>query len=157
MTDTAIIGIGNLYRSDDAAGWAVIDSLDGRAPQGIALYKLHPDIGQMLGLFTEHSTLFLIDAWKGPKKGPAFVRFDPMKDGKLLRTSCTSTHGISVKSCIDLAEALSMLPKKIIIYAIRVENTTLSTSMTTEIQKTIEKVASTILEEPEVYQCMKKV
>jgi len=110
-----VIGIGT-RRGDDAAGLAVVESLDrGALPPGTRVSvceRPHPDL---LELLAGADAAVLVDAAHGA--GPrGVVRRAAGHD--LLRADATSSHGFGVAHVLDLAAALDRAPARVDIVAI---------------------------------------
>lgn len=154
MSKIAVIGIGNPYRGDDGAGWAVIDALEGKISPQIKLCKLRGDLGDLLDHFGNYSIIYMIDACTSEASAGSWQRIDALIDPMLLEQPQTSTHGLSISQAISLARALDQLPSKLIIYAIRGEHYHVSNELSPLVAEAVKIVAYNILQED---LCMKKV
>lgn len=121
---TAVIGIGNPLRADDALGLLVArefrrnTALNNQVANRVAVLESNGDPGELLEHFTNFANIYLIDA----------VRSDSIPPGTVIRlegTSCSppysnphSTHAIPLDQIIALASALDQLPQKLVIYGI---------------------------------------
>lgn len=157
MANLAIIGIGNPFRGDDGAGWAVIDALEKKVSGHIPLHKIGGDIVDLLEYFSLYSTLYLIDACSGSAKAGEWQRIDPLTQPLLLDKPQTSTHGLSIAEAISLAKSLNQLPSKLIIYAINGDHYEMSHALSLPVANAIAMVAERILQEEDIRSCMKKV
>lgn len=146
-----VVGIGNPYRGDDAAGWVVIDALAKKALD-IPLIKQRGDVAELLDIFSRFAHVYLVDACIGID---AWQRIDVHQTPLVLENHPTSTHGFSLSQAIALAKNLSMLPKKIIIYAISGEQYAMSDGLSPSTNKMIAEVIDAILKE--IHSCTKKV
>src|SRR3990167_1038643 len=106
MAKISLIGIGNPYRGDDGAGWAVIDAIQGKLGSNIAVSKLRGDIADLLEHFKTHRTVYLVDACEGDAPVGTWQRIDALQDPLQLERTQTSTHGLSLTQAISLGHAL---------------------------------------------------
>jgi hydrogenase maturation protease len=148
MTDPIIIGLGNPYRGDDGAGWAVIDALEGRSGK-IKLRKIQGDIAELLDIFANHSPVYVIDACCMDAPTGIWKRIDARQPLPDLDKAQTSTHGLSLNQAIQLAKSLNQLPTKLIIYAINSDRYNVSSGLSAPVAQTIGIVAQHILDEEE--------
>lgn len=147
MNDILVIGIGNPFRGDDGAGWAVIDALEGKVKAGVKLCKQRGDIAELMDLFEKHSTIYLIDACSMDALPGTWQRLDAHIDPLPPDNPQTSTHGMSISQAIALAKALDQLPAKLIIYAINGDHYHVSSGLSAPVAQTIDIVAQNILNE----------
>lgn len=155
MADIALIGIGNPNRGDDGAGWAVIDRLENRV-EGVALYKLRGEISELLDIFSKYPTVYCIDACVIDAPAGFWERLDANLQPVLLDNPQTSTHGLGLSQAIALARTLDQMPSKLIIYAIKGENYSVSAEASFPVTQSIDVVAEKILDEEDIRACMKK-
>lgn len=154
MVDVVIVGIGNPYRGDDAAGLAVIDSLEGKVNGMIHLSKQNGDIGGLLDIFVRYPKVFIVDAcFSDPSMG-AWMRIDALQQSLPEENAQTSTHGLGLSQAIAFAKNLETLPSKLIVYAIAGENFNMSDALSPKIAKTVDRVVEELLTEEDIYSCM---
>jgi hydrogenase maturation protease len=152
VADIIIIGIGNQFRCDDAAGWAVIDGLTGKVSSSIKLVKLRGDIAELLDLFSQYETVYFVDAVLCKKK--SWQRFDLLTQDITDENPVTSTHGFSVSEAVALAKNLNQLPQKLILYAISGTNFQIGDKLTPTVSECVKQVIIQIVKEVEP--CMNK-
>lgn len=146
MGDVAIGGIGNPYRGDDGAGWAVIDGLKNLP---VKLVKMGGDIAELLDLFAHHQSVYLVDACLGGLPGQ-WKRIDLLKEPLMQETPQTSTHGFTITQALSLAGNLGQLPPKLILYAISIDNYTMSEGLSKSVEEAVKGVIEALLKEEEL-------
>jgi hydrogenase maturation protease len=156
MSNPFVIGLGNPFRGDDGAGWAVIDALKGKVPADVKLCKLSGDIAELIDVFADHSTVYLIDACFTDSLSGSWQRIDARLHPIPLDAPQTSTHGLSVSQAIDLAKAFNQLPEKLIIYAISGDQYNMCSTLSAPVAQVIDIVAQNILNEEDIRTCTKK-
>ena len=157
MNDLAIIGIGNLYRSDDAAGWAVIEGLKDRIVNSIKLLKVRGDAAELLDLFTQYKTVYLVDACQIKAPPGSWQRIDLLIQPIPEENPQTSTHGFGVSQAVALAKTLEQLPAKLILYAICGNDYKIGSALTPSVERSVTRVISEILQEKDIQACMNRV
>jgi hydrogenase maturation protease len=128
-----IVGVGNAYRGDDAAGLLVARRLGGIALEG--------DPSALLDLFHGVSCAVVIDAVRSDAPPGRIHRFDasaaPLPDS--VRSS-SSTHAVGVAEAIELARTLGRLPERLIVYGIEGARFDGGTGVTRAVAEAIDEV-----------------
>jgi len=156
MPSIAIVGIGNIYRGDDAVGWAVIDQLKEKVGAVIQLCKQRGDIAELMEVFAKHPNVYLVDACLSTAPVGSWRRIDAMRQPLPIESSQTSTHGFSISQTVALAKSMNQLPSKLIIYAIIGSNYAMSEALSPLLAQAVNQVAEAILNEEDIRTCMKK-
>lgn len=145
MTKTLIAGIGNPYRGDDGAGWAVIEGLAGMVDPSIKLTKLRGDAAELIDLFSQYRNVYLVDACILSGEPGSWKCLDLHKDSLPEENPQTSTHGFGVAQAIALAKNLGALPEKLVLYAIAGNRYNVSEGLSPPVAKGVEEVTQAIL------------
>lgn len=156
MADIIIVGIGNPYRGDDAAGWAVVDGLKEKLKSGIELMKQRGDIAELIDLFSRYKSVYLVDACNSQLAG-SWQRIDVHQQTIPIENPQTSTHGFSISQAISLAKNLDQLPNKLILYAIYGDHYSVSDTLSPSVARSVDGVINAILNEEEIQSCMNRV
>ena len=146
MADIIVVGIGNPYRGDDAAGWAVIDALEDKVNGArYPCSKQRGDIAELMDIFRIIPSLFgrCLPAQMHLKDpGSASMRCSkplPVENGQ------TSTHGLGVGQAVAFAKNLDQLPAKLIIYAIAGDQFADERGLSPAVAQAVSLVAEAIL------------
>ena len=156
MNEFLVLGIGNPFRGDDGAGWAVIDALEIKTHGKVSLQKSRGDVADLLEIFQSYEKVILVDACQSSHPPGTWTRIDALKEPLPIEKTKTSTHGITISQSIVLAKALGQLPKQLIIYAIEGACFEVTGLLSLPLQKAIEEVAQKIFNEEETKLCMNK-
>ena len=157
MSKIAILGIGNWFRGDDAAGWNVIDALDGKLPSSITLCKARGDLAEILDLFARYSIVFVVDASIAKALEEHWVRIDLHHDPQFAKNNLTSTHGLTIREAVELANTLGEIPSTLILYLIPGENFSISEGLSPSVERAVAQVVRALLNEEEIQACTKEV
>ncbi|MGW2747379.1 hydrogenase maturation protease [Streptomyces sp. NPDC001450] len=124
-----VIGVGNPLRGDDGAGPAVVEALRGRVPDDTVLAVSDGEPGRMLELWRGADAAVVVEA----------LRLDPATPGELHTMTATeaagrarstaSTHALGLGECLALAEALDVLPRKVVVHGVEVADVELGTGL----------------------------
>lgn len=112
-----VIGFGNRFRGDDAAGLRVADRLRERLPDATVLTceRVPEDLFDFWGPTT---TVVLVDAACSVLAPGTVHRFDARAEPLPCELLRVSTHTGGVAQAVELARALSSLPRELVVYGI---------------------------------------
>lgn len=131
-----IIGVGNRFRGDDAAGLAVAGRLRGSLLEG--------DPATLLETWKDCDRVVLIDAVSSGAAPGTIHRFEAEK-GPLPSTLFRgSTHAFGVPDAIELARALKRLPQSLIVYGIEGKNFEAGEELSPEVVRAIDRLVERI-------------
>ena len=114
----SLIGIGNRFRRDDAAGLEVVRRLRLAHPPGVILIEQEGEPGSLIEAWSRVDEALVIDgvssgsAWDAPslrrhRRPPPAEVFNP------------STHAMGLPEAVELARELDRLPGRLIAYGIK--------------------------------------
>ena len=131
-----LIGLGNAWRGDDAAGLAVARRLDGVAHEGDAV--------ALLELWAGASQAVVVDAAASGAAPGTVHRFDGARPlpARTLRSS--STHAFGLADAVELARALGRLPPRLEIYAIEGADFTLGAPLSPAVATAVERLVRSL-------------
>jgi hydrogenase maturation protease len=140
-----VIGVGNEFRRDDAAGPAVVALLAGRVPDGVIL------------TVSDGEPIRLMEAWAGVPLAIVVdaVRAEPAVPGRLHRLVLdnstmelerqTSSHGLGLGDAIGLGRALDRMPGRLIVHAVEAGDLSQGADMTPAVVAAIDALAAGVL------------
>jgi hydrogenase maturation protease len=110
-----VIGVGNSFRCDDAAGLEVARRLE--PLDGAQVHAREGDLAGLVDLWDDAASVIVIDAASSGAPPGTIHRFDAISD-PLPTGLLSSTHAFGVAEAIELARALGRLPASFTVYAI---------------------------------------
>lgn len=141
-----VVGIGNIYRSDDAVGLHVVQRLKKHAPQNVTVLEGDGNGTALMEYWINFHAVILIDAvYSGAVPGiihrfnvhtepiPKFVNF--------------STHSFSIAEAVELARVLNQLPPYFILYGIEGKHFAVGTELSPEVKEAIQDVMLHVLQD----------
>ena len=143
---TVIIGVGNAYSGDDAAGLAAARRLRGVASDRAVILTETGDPARLIEAWKGANTAIIIDAMHSGTKPGTIRRFDARAEQiprDLLRYS---THRFGVADAIELARALNELPH-VIIYGIEGRHLQAGAGLSVEVERAVGQVVEFVLGE----------
>lgn len=143
---TLVIGFGNRWRGDDAAGLVVADRLKGRLPDAtvLACERVPPDL---FAWWDSTTRVVLVDA-ASPALAPGCLhRFDAMTAPLPCDLLRMSTHTGGVAEAVELARALSSLPRELVVYAIEGGSFEHGAPLSEVVRRAVDEVVEGVLAE----------
>jgi len=113
-----VIGIGNTYRGDDAAGLAVAEWIRAAAPPGVTVVRHEGEPLSLLEAWDQARDVYLVDAVSAGGQPGNVYRFDVTTEPLTARLRPHGTHALGVADTIELARALGRLPRRLVSYGI---------------------------------------
>lgn len=142
-----LIGIGNEYRGDDAAGLAAIWALKAKGLPGTLFKECTGDGADLLETWRRAQLVILIDAVSSGAPPGTLYRFDALTQPMPARYSFHSTHAFGVVEAIELARALHVLPPCLIVYAIEGRNFATGMGLSPEVEQAVQQVVEQVTRE----------
>lgn len=118
-----VVGVGNVYASDDGVGPEVVRRLhtDSDAVDFVTLRQAGVEL---LDLMDGCDVLFLVDAVSSGVPAGTVHRAEWRSDVLASRgVERASSHGLGVRETLDLAAALDRLPARVVLWGIEVAST----------------------------------
>jgi len=116
--DVLVIGVGNEFRSDDAAGLMAAGRIKNKVIKGVEVIESDGDGSEMIEMWTGHENVIIIDAVSSGSKPGTIHRVVPEKDPESLELFRFSTHTFSIPQAVKLAASINNLPRKLIVFGV---------------------------------------
>ncbi len=113
-----VIGVGNEFRGDDAAGLLVSREIRRSVKGGVQVVETPGGVSELLELWDGRDRVYLVDAFQSGGAPGTWKRLLVGREPLPTTTSGTSTHGATVASAIALGQVLDRMPKLLVIYGI---------------------------------------
>jgi len=146
-----VIGVGNMFRSDDAAGYIVAHSLNARALPETTIIEESGEGAVLMESWKDVEAVVLVDAVSSGGKPGTVHRFDAHNDVIPSRFFRYSTHAFSVAEAVELARVMKRLPSKMIIYGIEGKNFQAGVGLSPEVQQSVPTVIQSIIQDVESF------
>jgi hydrogenase maturation protease len=146
-TPLLVIGVGNPYRGDDAAGLVIAGELKERAPAGVDVRENAGELATMMELLENADAVIFIDAvCSGSEAGEVF-RFDAAGEMMPAEYFRYSTHGFGIPEAVELARALGRLPGKVIVYGVEGKAFDMGAGLSPEVEASVGAVVERVLDD----------
>ncbi len=147
MTNHLVIGVGNEFRGDDAAGIIVAQRLGEMKIPGVTAIEQSGEGADLMAAWEGQESVFLVDAAQSGVEQGTIHRFEAHA-GRLPADSLSfSSHAFGVVEAVELARSLGQLPSKLVVYGIEGRSFNLSDGVSSSVQQSINKVIKMILQE----------
>jgi hydrogenase maturation protease len=141
-----VIGIGNEYRQDDAAGLLVARALRRLVPRSVQVLECTGASLELIDDWALADRVVLVDAVLSGA-APGTIYYIEVHDQPIpAYLFHYSTHDFNVSDSIELARLLGKLPRRLIVYGIEGMEYGQGTSVSQEVAEAVETVTSRILQ-----------
>ncbi len=137
-----VIGVGNDFAGDDAAGRLVVRALEGAA--GIDVAETHGAAADIVTLMEGRDRVLIVDACTSGAPPGTVHKLDAVAGDLPGWLRSVSSHGIGVAEAVALARVLDSLPPRVEVWAI--EGTAFCTgdAVTGDVQAAVEAVIAAL-------------
>jgi hydrogenase maturation protease len=142
-----VIGVGNPYRRDDAAGLVIAQRLRQEVPGHVTVMELEGEPTALLEAWSGAHAVVLIDAVFSGAEAGTIHRLDAQADAIPQELFRYSTHALSVAEAIELARALGQLPPKLVVYGIEGKDFSAGVGLSPEVEGRVAELAERVLRE----------
>jgi hydrogenase maturation protease len=113
---TAVIGVGNEYRRDDAAGLAVARALT--CLPSVTVMELAGEGSELIEAMEPFERVFIIDTSRSDSPPGEIREFDVSGEPLPVHFFNYSSHAFGVAEAVEVARSLGRLPAMVTVYAI---------------------------------------
>lgn len=130
-----VIGIGNQFRSDDAVGLEIADSLTESGIDNCVIQRSSGEGIALINLWEDFDHVILIDAVKSDREIGTIHEIDLSKDKLESDLFQTSSHLFALPEALKLAKTLHKLPRTMQVYGIEGRNFDYGTELSPEVEQ----------------------
>jgi hydrogenase maturation protease len=142
-----VLGIGNAWQGDDAAGLAAARLLRERVPDGVQVRELEGEPVSLVDAMEGSDDVVLIDAVTSGSPPGMIHRIDAARGPLPATLSAASTHTLGVGEAIELARSLGRLPRRVVLYGIEAERIAAGEELTQPVARAVDQVVERVLAE----------
>lgn len=148
MSRVLIVGVGNDFRGDDAAGLLVAKLLQEANLPGVTLLEQGGEGTALIEAWQGYETVILIDAARSGAAPGTVHRFE-VRDDPLPATLAArfSSHAFGVAGAVEMARALDRLPPRLVVYALEGKTFALGERLSPEVEEAGRELAGRLLTE----------
>jgi hydrogenase maturation protease len=142
-----VLGIGNAWQGDDAAGLVTARRMRELAPAGVDVRELEGEPVSLVEAWGGADSVFVVDAVRSGGAPGTVHRLDATDEPLPATLSAASTHTLGVGEAIELARALGRLPARIVLYGIEAESIAAGADLTPAVARGVDEAVERLLEE----------
>jgi hydrogenase maturation protease len=143
----SLIGVGNRFRRDDAAGLEVVRRLRLAHPPGVVLIEQEGEPASLIESWSTADEALVIDCVSSGSSPGRVHRFDVTDAPLPAEIFNPSTHAMGLPEAVELARELDRLPGRLVVYGIEGENFEAGEGLSEPVQKTVEKLVMDLYHE----------
>ena len=133
-----VIGVGNDLRGDDAAGWETVRRLS--ASGSLVLHEHAGDAPGLISLWGPNDHVVIVDAVVSDDPPGTILEIDALAGRLPAAVSWATTHGAGIAEGVELARALGLLPRSLVVVGIVARRFDLGAPMTSEVEQAVDEV-----------------
>jgi len=133
-----VIGVGNDLRGDDAAGWETVRRL--AVTPGLVLHEHPGDAPGLVATWGPDDDVVIVDAVASNDAPGTIVEIDALAGELPAAVSWATTHGAGVAEGVELARALGLMPRSLVVLGIVARRFDLGEPMSPEVERAVDEV-----------------
>jgi hydrogenase maturation protease len=141
-----IIGVGNLYRSDDAVGILIARKLQDMVPDRVSVKEQSGEGTSLMDSWQRHDHVYVVDAVSSGASPGSIHRMDASRESIPSKFFSCSTHDFGVAEAIEMARTLGQLPRQLQLLGIEGKNFQPGEILSAEVERAMELVADEVLQ-----------
>jgi hydrogenase maturation protease len=136
-----VVGVGNEWRRDDAAGLEVARRLRAGNTSGGRVLVIEGEPSGLLDTWEGEHEVIMVDAVSSGGRPGTVHRLDALARPLPPDLFRTSTHHLSVAEAVELGRVLGRLPERLEIYGIEGGDFAAGSGLTADVERAVERVA----------------
>jgi hydrogenase maturation protease len=140
-----VIGVGNEFRGDDAAGLAVLRLLKAKNVARVTFMEADSGCELLLERWATAEKVMIIDAVASGAKPGTVYRFDARAQPIPASCSFYSTHAFGIVENVELARVFDQLPPSLTVYGIEGENFTTGADLSPVVKQAVDEVVAQVM------------
>ena len=146
MSDpTVVIGVGNSWAGDDAAGVLVVRIVRARAGDGVYVLEHEGEPTALLDMWQGARLAIVVDATSGGGPSGSVRTLDATHEPLPAGFTGTSTHAFGLAAAIELARALGRLPERLLVVGVEGRSFAAGAHPDPAVQAALEPAAEVVL------------
>jgi hydrogenase maturation protease len=147
VSRTVVIGVGNSFRGDDAAGREVARRVRERVPRELEVVVCELEPTRLIDAWDGADMAFVVDAVASGAEPGTVHRFDATTEALPSREFRSSTHALGIGETIELARAIGKLPARVVVFGVEGEAFGSGTELSGATAEGVERAVELVLEE----------
>ncbi len=144
-----VIGIGNVYRSDDGVGIVLARKLQELQLPHVEVIEQYGEGAQLIEAWRHRNAVLLVDAVSSGSTPGTIFRLDATREKIPVSFFNYSTHAFSVAESIELSRIMDELPQHCIVFGIEGSTFGYGETLSVEVMNVLEDAFKQIVHEIE--------
>ena len=141
-----IIGVGNPYRGDDAAGVLAARRLKDAGLDSFTVLEHSGEGASLMETWKGAGAVILMDAVSSGSPPGTIHRLEPLTNPLPAQMFQSSTHAFSLAQAIEMARAFDDLPTAVIVFGIEGQDFQAGTELSPEVSKALPELVRRVVE-----------
>jgi len=137
-----VVGVGNDFRQDDAAGLIAARRL---RDCGILAEEHQGDFATLMETWKDAGSLILIDAIAPGRVPGAMYRLNASTSALDRQVFNTSTHAFGLADVIELSRTLGTLPPRVLVFGIEAKNLAVGVGLSPEVEASLPELVKEVM------------
>jgi hydrogenase maturation protease len=142
-----VIGVGNRWRSDDAAGLEVVARLRLVLPEAVELLEREGEPTSLIDAWRGADAVWVVDAVSSGAQPGTLHRLDAAEHELPADLFRTSTHHFGLAEAVEIARAVGALPSRLVVFGIEAARLELGDTLTPEVEDAVGRAADAVRSE----------
>lgn len=142
-----LIGVGNEYRGDDAAGLVVVRALRRRLGRSVVALEACGEGAALREAWRGARSVVVFDAAQSGAPPGTVRRFDAHEREMPKRFFHYSTHAFGLAEAVELTRALGEMPQRLVVYGIEGGDFTAGAGLSAEVERAARLVVERVARE----------
>ncbi len=136
-----VIGVGNLFRKDDAAGILAVRRLREKLGDCYPVMEHTGEGVTLMEAWKKFDRVYLVDAVSSGSAPGSIHRVDAVTTELPVAWFSCSTHNFGIAEAVELARTLDQLPPKLVVFGIEGGDFSPGEGLTEEVEQAVAQVA----------------
>lgn len=137
-----IIGVGNVYRQDDAVGVEVVNRLRSiGVPSWVTTATSDGEPARLVELWAQAELAVVVDALAVRSPEPGAIHRIELETVERAHDSSASSHGLGLGTAVRLARELDRLPGRLIVYVVEIDEFCFGAGMSGPVSRAADHIA----------------
>ena len=141
-----IIGVGNLYRSDDAVGILTARKIKQTVSDSISVKEQSGEGTSLMDSWQGYDHVYIVDAVSSGASPGSIHRMDASREPIPSKFFSCSTHDFGVAEAIEMARTLGQLPGQLLLFGIEGNSFQPGEIMSAEVEQAMELITDEVLQ-----------
>ena len=142
-----VIGVGNRWRRDDAAGLAAAGRIREETGEDVEVTELEGELSSLIDAWEDSDPVIVIDAVSSGAVPGTVHRIDARAACLPPALARPSTHAVGLAAAIELGRALDRLPPRLVVFGIEGERFEAGTELTPRVRNGIARTVAAVMDE----------